>query len=179
MARVKKLYKEKVVPELRKKFNYKNVHQVPSLEKIVLNIGLGEATQNIKIIDSPIELLKAITGQKPVVARAKKSISNFKLKKGDPIGVLVTLRKNKMYEFFDRLVNVALPRVRDFRGVPGKGFDGRGNFTLGIKEQLIFPELHYDMVEKVIGMNITFVTNAKTNEEGKGLLSFMGMPFRR
>lgn len=179
MARVKKLYKEKVVPELRKKFNYKNVHQVPSLEKIVLNIGLGEATQNIKIIDSPIELLKAITGQKPVVARAKKSISNFKLKKGDPIGVLVTLRKNKMYEFFDRLVNVALPRVRDFRGVSGKGFDGRGNFTLGIKEQLIFPELHYDMVEKVIGMNITFVTNAKTNEEGKGLLSFMGMPFRR
>lgn len=178
MARLKKIYQEKVVPQLKKKFKYKNIHQVPSLKKIVLNVGLGEATQNKKAINAPEEQIRAITGQKPLITKAKISISNFKLKQGDPIGVAVTLRNDKMYEFFDRFVNIALPRVRDFRGVPGKGFDGRGNYTLGIKEQLIFPEIHYDMIEKVIGMNITFVTDANTNEEGKGLLSLMGMPFR-
>lgn len=178
MARLKKIYQEKVAPQLKKKFKYKNIHQVPSLKKIVLNVGLGEATQNKKVIDAPAEQIKAITGQKPVITKAKKSISNFKLKQGDPIGVAVTLRNDNMYEFFDRFVNIALPRVRDFRGVPAKGFDGRGNYTLGIKEQLIFPEIHYDMVEKITGINITFVTDAKTNEEGKGLLSLMGMPFR-
>ncbi len=178
MARLIKFYQEKVVPQLKKDFNYKNINQVPRLKKIVLNIGLGEATQNAKIIDSALEQLKIIAGQKPVVTKAKKSISNFKLKEGSPIGVAVILRRERMYEFFDRLVNVALPRVRDFRGVSEKGFDGRGNYTLGIKEQLIFPEIHYDMVEKILGMNITIVTDAKSNEEGKSLLKLMGMPFR-
>tara|TARA_B100000315_G_scaffold111136_1_gene101937 strand:+ start:2294 stop:2833 length:540 start_codon:yes stop_codon:yes gene_type:complete len=178
MARLKKFYQEKVVPQLKKDFNYKNLNQVPRLKKIALNIGLGEATQNAKIIDSALEQLKTIAGQKPVVTKAKKSISNFKLKEGSPIGVAVILRRERMYEFFDRLVNVALPRVRDFRGVSEKGFDGRGNYTMGIKEQLIFPEIHYDMVEKILGMNITIVTDAKSNEEGKSLLKLMGMPFR-
>ncbi len=178
MARLIKFYQEKVVPQLKKDFNYKNINQVPRLKKIVLNIGLGEATQNAKIIDYALEHLKMIAGQKPVVTRAKKSISNFKLKEGAPIGVAVILRRQMMYEFFDRLVNVALPRVRDFRGVPGKGFDGRGNYTMGVKEQLIFPEIHYDMVEKILGMNITIVTDAKSNEEGKSLLKLMGMPFK-
>jgi|TARA_Y100000294_G_scaffold65889_1_gene62368 large subunit ribosomal protein L5 len=179
MPRFKKLYQEKVVPQLKKKFNYKNIHQVPRLKKIVLNIGLGEATQNAKIIDSALEQLNIIAGQKPVVTKAKKAISNFKLREGAPIGVSVILRQKRMYEFFDRLVSLALPRVRDFRGVSGKGFDGRGNYTLGIKEQLIFPEIHYDMVEKIFGMNITIVTDAKSDEEGKSLLMLMGMPFRR
>lgn len=178
MARLIKFYQEKVVPQLKKDFNYKNINQVPRLKKIVLNIGLGEATQNAKIIDYALEHLKMIAGQKPVVTRAKKSISNFKLKEGAPIGVAVILRRQMMYEFFDRLVNVALPRVRDFRGVPEKGFDGRGNYTMGVKEQLIFPEIHYDMVEKILGMNITIVTDAKSNEEGKSLLKLMGMPFK-
>ena len=178
MARLIKFYQEKVVPQLKKDFNYKNINQVPRLKKIVLNIGLGEATQNAKIIDYALEHLKMIAGQKPVVTRAKKSISNFKLKEGAPIGVAVILRRQMMYEFFDRLVNVALPRVRDFRGVPGKGFDGRGNYTMGDKEQLIFQEIHYDMVEKILGMNITIVTDAKSNEEGKSLLKLMGMPFK-
>ena len=178
MARLKKFYQGKVVPQLKKDFNYKNVFQVPQLKKIVLNMGLGEATQNVKIIDPALEQLKAITGQKPVVTRAKKSISNFKLKEGSPIGVAVILRREMMYEFFDRLVNVALPRVRDFKGVSEKGFDGKGNYTLGIKEQLIFPEIHYDMVEKIHGMNVTIVTDAKSDEEGKSLLMLMGMPFR-
>mgnify|MGYP001261151179 CR=1 FL=1 len=179
MPRFKKLYQEKVVPQLKKKFNYKNIHQVPRFKKIVLNIGLGEATQNAKIIDSALEQLNIIAGQKPVVTKAKKAISNFKLREGAPIGVSVILRQKRMYEFFDRLVSLALPRVRDFRGVSGKGFDGRGNYTLGIKEQLIFPEIHYDMVEKIFGMNITIVTDAKSDEEGKSLLMLMGMPFRR
>tara|TARA_Y100000031_G_C8189279_1_gene370570 strand:+ start:592 stop:1131 length:540 start_codon:yes stop_codon:yes gene_type:complete len=179
MPRFKKLYQEKVVQQLKKKFNYKNIHQVPRFKKIVLNIGLGEATQNAKIIDSALEQLNIIAGQKPVVTKAKKAISNFKLREGAPIGVSVILRQKRMYEFFDRLVSLALPRVRDFRGVSGKGFDGRGNYTLGIKEQLIFPEIHYDMVEKIFGMNITIVTDAKSDEEGKSLLMLMGMPFRR
>lgn len=178
MARLIKFYQEKVVPQLKKDFNYKNINQVPRLKKIVLNIGLGEATQNAKIIDYALEQLKMIAGQKPVVTKAKKSISNFKLREGSPIGVAVILRRKIMYEFFDRLVNVALPRVRDFRGIPVKGFDGRGNYTMGIKEQLIFPEIHYDMVEKILGMNITIVTDAKSNEEGKSLLKLMGMPFK-
>lgn len=178
MARLRKFYQEKVVPQLKKDLNYKNVNQVPRLKKIVLNIGLGEATQNAKIIDSALEQLKLIAGQKPVITKAKKAISNFKLKEGSPIGVAVILRRERMYEFFDRLVNLALPRVRDFRGVSGKGFDGRGNYTLGIKEQLIFPEIQYDMVEKILGMNITIVTDATSNEEGKSLLKLMGMPFR-
>ena len=178
MARLIKFYQEKVVPQLRKDFNYKNINQVPRFKKIVLNIGLGEATQNAKIIDSALEQLKIIAGQKPVITKAKKSISNFKLKEGSPIGVSVILRRKRMYEFYDRLVNVALPRVRDFRGVSEKGFDGRGNYTMGIKEQLIFPEIHYDMIEKILGMNITIVTDAKSNEEGKSLLKLMGMPFR-
>ncbi len=179
MVRLKKKYVEEVVPQLKKDFNYTNIHQVPRLKKIVLNVGLGEATQNAKLIDSSVEQLRAITGQKPVVTKAKKAISNFKLREGAPVGVSVVLRREKMYEFFDRLVNVALPRVRDFRGISGKAFDGRGNYTLGIKEQLIFPELHYDSIEKVCGMNITIVTDAKTSKEGKGLLTLMGMPFRR
>ena len=178
MARLIKFYQEKVVPQLRKDFNYKNINQVPRFKKIVLNIGLGEATQNAKIIDSALEQLKIIAGQKPVITKAKKSISNFKLKEGSPIGVSVILRRKRMYEFYDRLVNVALPRVRDFRGVSEKGFDGMGNYTLGIKEQLIFPEIHYDMVEKIFGMNVTIVTDAKSNEEGKSFLKLMGMPFR-
>lgn len=178
MARLKKFYQEKVVPQLKKDFNYRNIHQVPKLKKIVLNVGLGEATQNAKLIGSSEEQLKAISGQKPVVTRAKKSISNFKLREGAPIGVMVVLRRDKMYEFFDRMVNVVLPRVRDFRGISEKGFDGRGNYTMGIKEQLIFPEIHYDKIEKITGMNITIVTDAKTDTEGKNLLMLMGMPFR-
>lgn len=178
MARLKQFYQEKVVPQLKKDFNYRNIHQVPKLEKIVLNVGLGEATQNAKLIDSSEEQLKAISCQKPVVTRAKKSIANFKLREGVPIGVMVVLRRERMYEFFDRMVNIALPRVRDFRGVSVKGFDGRGNYTMGLKEQLIFPEIHYDKIEKITGMNITIVTDAKTDKEGKSLLKLMGMPFR-
>ena len=178
MAKLKEVYQEKVVPALMKRFNYKNRMEVPKLEKIVINMGLGEAIQNIKILDSAAQELSQITGQKPVVTKAKKSIAQFKLRTGMPIGCMVTLRKERMYEFFNRLVNVALPRVRDFKGISGKAFDGRGNYALGIREQLIFPEIHYDKIDKVKGMNIVIVTTAKTDEEGKELLRLLGMPFR-
>src|SRR5512139_1874757 len=178
MAKLREVYQEKAVPALMKRFNYKNKMEVPKLEKIVINMGLGEAIQNIKILDSAVLELSQITGQKPIITKAKKSIAQFKLRTGMPIGCMVTLRKEKMYEFFSRLVNVALPRVRDFKGVSGKSFDGRGNYTLGIREQLIFPEIHYDKIDKVKGMNIIIVTTAKTDEEGKELLKLLGMPFR-
>lgn len=178
MARLKELYEKEIVPYLVKEFNYKNVMEVPKLEKIVVNMGLGEAIQNIKIIDSAVEELAAITGQKAVITKAKKSIASFKLRQGMPIGCMVTLRRAKMYEFLDRLLNVALPRVRDFKGISGTAFDGRGNYTLGIKEQLIFPEISYEKVDKVKGMNITIVTSAKNDEECKALLKQLGMPFR-
>ena len=161
-----------------KRFNYKNQMEVPKLEKIVVNMGLGEAIQNIKILDSAVQELSQITGQKPVITKAKKSIAQFKLRSGMPIGAMVTLRKERMYEFFNRLVNVTLPRVRDFKGLSGKSFDGRGNYAMGIREQLIFPEIHYDKIDKIKGMNIVIVTTAKTDEEGKELLKLLGMPFR-
>jgi len=178
MAKLKDLYQEKVMPALMKRFGYQNRMEVPRLEKIVINMGLGEAIQNIKILDSAVQELSQITGQKPIITKAKKSIAQFKLRAGMPIGCMVTLRKEKMDEFFSRLVNVALPRVRDFKGVSGKSFDGRGNYSLGIREQLIFPEIHYDKIDKVKGMNIIIVTTAKTDEEGKELLKLLGMPFR-
>jgi len=163
---------------LMKEFGYKNVMQVPKLEKIVVNMGLGEAIQNVKILDSAAEEISSITGQKAVITKAKKSIASFKLRQGMPIGCMVTLRKERMYEFLDRLMNISLPRVRDFKGVSAKGFDGRGNYSLGIKEQLIFPEIDYDKVDKVKGLNISIVTTAKTDEEGRALLKILGMPFR-
>ena len=178
MGKLKEVYQEKAVSALMKRFNYKNRMEVPKLDKIVINMGLGEAIQNIKILDSAAQELSQITGQKPVITKAKKSIAQFKLRTGMPIGCRVTLRKEKMYEFFNRLVNVALPRVRDFKGLSGKSFDGRGNYALGIREQLIFPEIHYDKIDKVKGMNIVIVTSAKTDEEGKELLKLLGMPFR-
>ena len=178
MAKLKEVYQEKAVPALMKRFSYKNRMEVPKLDKIVINMGLGEAIQNIKILDSAVQELSQITGQKPVITKAKKSIAQFKLRTGMPIGCMVTLRKEKMYEFFNRLVNLALPRVRDFKGLSGKSFDGRGNYALGIREQLIFPEIHYDKIEKVKGMNIVITTTAKTDEEGKELLRLLGMPFR-
>jgi large subunit ribosomal protein L5 len=178
MAKIKEVYQEKVVPALIKRFNYKNGMEVPKLEKIVINMGLGEAIQNVKILDSAAQELNQITGQKSVITKAKKSIAQFKLRTGMPIGCMVTLRKERMYEFFSRLVNVALPRVRDFKGLSGKSFDGRGNYALGIREQLIFPEIHYDKIDKIKGMNIVIVTTAKTDEEGKELLKLLGMPFR-
>lgn len=178
MARLKELYEKEIVPQLVKDFSFKNVMEVPKLEKIVINMGLGEAIQNIKILDSAVEELAAITGQKAVITKAKKSIASFKLRQGMPIGCMVTLRRAKMYEFLDRLLNVALPRVRDFKGISGTAFDGRGNYTLGIKEQLIFPEISYDKVDKVKGLNITIVSSAKNDEECKALLRHLGMPFR-
>lgn len=178
MARLKEFYKQEITPSLQKKFNYKNVMQTPRLEKVVINVGLGEAIQNPKAIDSAVDDVMTIAGQKPVVTRAKKSIAAFKLRTGMPIGVKVTLRGERMYEFVDRLLNIALPRVRDFQGVSGKSFDGRGNYTLGIKEQLIFPEISYDKIDKIRGMDIVFVTTAKTDEEAKELLKGFGMPFR-
>jgi len=178
MARLKTYYEKEVVPALVKEFNYRNRVEVPRMEKIVVNMGLGEAIQNIKILDSAVRELAMIVGQRPVVTKAKKSIATFKLRKGMSIGCMVTLRKERMYEFFDRLVNVALPRIRDFRGVSPKSFDGRGNFSLGIKEQFIFPEIDYDKVEKAMGMNITVVTTAKTDDEARQLLKLMGVPFR-
>ena len=178
MATFKEHYQQNVIPALMKRFNYRNVMEVPRLEKIVVNMGLGEAIQNIKILDSAAQEMSGITGQKPVITKAKKSIAQFKLRKGLPIGCMVTLRKEKMYEFFNRLVNTALPRVRDFKGISGKSFDGRGNYALGIREQLIFPEIHYDKIDKIKGMNIVIVTTAKTDEEGKELLRLLGMPFR-
>jgi large subunit ribosomal protein L5 len=172
------MYQNDIVPKLRSDFNYKNVMEVPKIQKIVLNMGLGEAIQNIKILDSAVLELNAISGQKSVITKAKKSIATFKLRQGMPIGCMVTLRRDKMYEFLDRLMNVSLARVRDFKGVSGKAFDGKGNYTLGIKEQLIFPEINYDSVDKIKGLNITIVTSAKSDEEGKALLKYMGMPFR-
>jgi large subunit ribosomal protein L5 len=161
-----------------KEFGYTNPMQVPRLEKLLINMGLGEAIQNIKVLDSAMEEIKAITGQKPVATKARRSIANFKLRKGMSIGCMVTLRKERMYEFFDRLVNIALPRVRDFKGVSGKSFDGRGNYSLGIREQIIFPEIDYDKIDKIKGLNIIIVTTAKTDEEGKALLRLLGMPFK-
>ena len=178
-ARLKEFYCKNVVPALTKEFGYKNVMAVPKLEKIAVNIGLGEATQNAKLMDGAVNELGQIAGQRPVVTKARKSIAAFKLREGMSIGCMVTLRGDRMYEFFDRLVNVALPRVRDFRGVSTKSFDGRGNYTLGIKEQLIFPEIDYAKVEKTKGMNISITTTARTDAEGVALLKAMGMPFRQ
>lgn len=178
MARLKEFYKKDVVPALIKEFKYTNSMQVPKLDKIVVNMGLGEAIQNVKIIDGAVQELAIITGQRPVVTKAKKSIATFKLRQGMPIGCSVILRKEMMYEFFDRLVNVALPKVRDFRGISPNSFDGRGNFSMGLQEQIIFPEIEYDKVEKVKGMNITVVTTAKTDAEARVLLKLMGVPFK-
>lgn len=178
MARLKEIYFKEVLPQLMKTFGYKNVMQVPRLEKITLNMGLGEAVQNIKILDSAVEELTIISGQKVVITKAKRSIAAFKLREGMPIGCMVTLRRDRMYEFFDKLLNIALPRVRDFRGVSGKAFDGRGNYSLGIREQIIFPEINFDKIDKVKGLNVSIVTTAKTDEEGKALLRLLGMPFR-
>jgi large subunit ribosomal protein L5 len=177
MARLKTKYQNDVVPAMMKEFGYKNSMQVPRLEKITVNVGVGEATQNIKAIDATVAELTAITGQKPVVTRAKKAIANFKLREGVPIGCMVTLRRERMFEFLDRLIHVALPRVRDFKGISGRAFDGRGNYSLGLREQIIFPEIHADRVEKTRGMTITIITTAKTDPEGLALLRLMGMPF--
>ena len=177
-AQLKERFVKDVVPALQKKFNYKNVMQVPRLEKVVVNVGVGEGISNVKAIDATVGDLMKITGQRPVVTRAKRSIAAFKLRTGMPIGTKVTLRGRRMYEFTDRLLNVALPRVRDFRGVSSKSFDGRGNYTLGLKEQLIFPEVEYDKIDKIRGMNIVFVTSAKSDEEARELLHLLGMPFR-
>jgi len=177
--RLMEYYRTECVPQMMQEFRYKSPMQVPRLKKVVVNIGLGEAIQNIKLLDSASAELTAVTGQKPVVTRAKKSIAAFKLREGMPIGCMVTLRRDRMYYFLDKLMNVVLPRVRDFRGVSEKAFDGRGNYTLGIREQIIFPEIDYDQIDKVRGMNITIVTSAPTDEEGKFLLKLLGLPFRR
>lgn len=179
VPRLKTHYREEVVPALTKQFGYTNPMQVPRLIKISVNKGVGEATQNAKLVDDAVEELRKITGQQPTVRRARKSVSNFKLRDGMPIGALVTLRGDRMYEFLDRLVTLALPRVRDFRGVPDKSFDGRGNYTLGVKEQIIFPEINVDNIDRINGMDITFVTSAQTDEEAHALLKLMGMPFVR
>ena len=177
MARLKTKYESDVVPAMMKEFGYKNSMQVPRLEKITLNVGVGEATQNAKAIDTTVAELTAIAGQKPVVTKAKKAIASFKLREGVPIGCMVTLRRAHMYEFLDRLIHVALPRVRDFKGISDRSFDGRGNYSLGLREQIIFPEIHADKVEKTRGMTITITTTAKTDQEGRLLLKLMGMPF--
>ncbi len=179
MARLKDKYKKEVVPALQKKFGYSNAMMVPSLNKIVINIGVGEATTTPKALDAAVGDLTTVTGQKPVVTKAKKSISNFKLRQGQGIGCMVTLRGERMYEFYDRLVSLALPRIRDFQGTSVKAFDGKGNYTLGLKEQLLFPEIKYDKIDKMRGMNISIVTTAQTDEEAKELLTLMGMPFRK
>jgi large subunit ribosomal protein L5 len=178
MAVLREKYTGEVVPQLQEKFQYRSPMEIPRISKIILNMGLGEAIQNIKILDSAAAELAQISGQKPVITRARQSIAAFKLRKGMPIGCMVTLRGDRMYEFFDKLVNIALPRVRDFRGVSNKALDGRGNYTLGIKEQIIFPEIDYDKIDKIKGMNITVVTTAKTDDEARTLLALMGMPFR-
>jgi large subunit ribosomal protein L5 len=178
MARLKDYYQKEVVPALIGKFGYKNRMEVPKLEKIVLNMGLGEAIQNAKVLDTAAAEIAAITGQKPVITKARKSIATFKLRQGMSIGCRVTLRRERMYEFLDRLVNINLPRVRDFRGIAPKSFDGRGNFALGLKEQIIFPEIEYDKIDKIRGMNVVIVTTAKTDDEARELLRLMGMPFR-
>ncbi len=175
---LKQKYRQEVVPAMMDKFGYRNVMEVPRLEKVVINVGLGEAIQNPKAIDAAIEDIRAITGQQPVVTRAKKSVAAFKVREGMRIGVKVTLRGSRMYDFVDRLINVALPRVRDFRGISPRAFDGRGNYTLGLKEQLIFPEINYDKIDKVRGMDITLVTTAKNDEEARELLKLIGMPFK-
>lgn len=179
MNRLNEKYNEVVVPSLMKQFNYKSVMEAPCVDKVVINMGIGEAIANPKLLDEAVAELAQITGQAPVITKAKKSIANFKLREGMPIGCKVTLRKEKMYDFLDKLMNISLPRVRDFRGVSVTSFDGRGNYTLGIKEQLIFPEINYDKVNKVRGMDIVIVTTAKTNEEAKALLQEMGMPFKK
>jgi large subunit ribosomal protein L5 len=176
--RLRNKYKDEIVPQLMKDFGFKNVMQVPKLERIVINMGLGEAVQNAKLIESAAEELSAITGRKPVVTRAKKSIAGFKLREGMPIGVMVTLRGEQMYDFLDRLVSLALPRTRDFKGISPKSFDGRGNYTLGIREQIVFPEINYDRIDHIKGMNVTLVTTAETDEQGRALLKSLGMPFR-
>jgi large subunit ribosomal protein L5 len=178
MARLKTKYQNDVVPAMMKEFSYKNSMQVPRLEKITLNVGVGEATQNAKVIDSTVAEVTLITGQRPVVTRAKKAIANFKLREGMPIGCMVTLRRERMYEFLDRLITVALPRVRDFRGVSGRSFDGRGNYAIGLKEQIVFPEIDYDRVDAVRGMDIVIVTSAKTDDEARALLKGFDMPFQ-
>jgi large subunit ribosomal protein L5 len=177
MARLKTKYREDVIPAMMKEFGYKNVMQVPKLEKITVNVGVGEATQNIKALDSTVAEITTITGQKPVITRAKKAIANFKLREGVPIGCMVTLRGDRMYEFLDRLIHVALPRVRDFKGISDRSFDGRGNYSLGLREQVIFPEIQSDKVEKPRGMTISITTTSETDPEGRALLRFMGMPF--
>lgn len=178
MARLQDQYKAEIVPKLKEKFGYRNVMQVPKLSKVVVNMGLGDAIENVKVIETAAAEIGIITGQKPVVTKARKSIANFKLREGVPIGVMVTLRRDQMYHFLDKLIAIALPRVRDFKGVSPRGFDGRGNYTLGIKEQIMFPEVNYDKIDKIRGMNITIVTTARTDEEGLELLRLMGMPFR-
>ena len=178
MSRLKERYESEVIPALKKEFGYNNVMAIPKIEKIVVNMGLGEATQNAKIVDTGADEIGKITGQKPVVTRAKKSIAQFKVRQGMPIGTMVTLRGERMWDFLDRLISVALPRVRDFRGVSAKGFDGRGNYTLGLKDQLLFPEIDYMKVDKARGMNISVVTTAKSDEESRKLLQLLGMPFR-
>ena len=178
MSRLREKYVTEVVPALKKEFGYANVMAIPKLEKVVVNMGLGEATQNAKIIEVAADELSRITGQKAVVRRAKKSIAQFKVREGMPIGAMVTLRGDRMYEFLDRLVNIALPRVRDFKGVSTKGFDGRGNYTLGLRDQLLFPEIDYMKVDKARGMNVSMVTTARTDEEARRLLQLLGMPFR-
>ncbi len=179
MARLKEAYKENITPAMMEKFKYKNVNEVPRLEKIVVNMGVGDAKEDAKAIDSAVKDLMTITGQRPVVTTAKKSVANFKLRAGMKIGCKVTLRGERMYEFVDRFLNIALPRVRDFRGVSADSFDGRGNYSVGVREQLIFPEIVYDEVDKTRGMNVCFVTTAKTDEEARELLKYMGMPFRK
>lgn len=172
-------YKTEVVPALMKEFNYSNVMQVPRIQKVVVNMSLSEALQNAKVLDSAAAEVMAITGQKPVITLAKKSIAAFKLREGQKLGVMVTLRRDRMFEFLNRLCNIVLPRVRDFKGVSGRAFDGRGNYTMGVTEQIIFPEINYDKIDKIRGMNITIVTSAKNDQEGKALLKYMGMPFRK
>ena len=176
--RLKTSYQEKVVPKLTEQFSYKNVHEVPKVVKITVNRGLGEASQNAKALEASVNELAIITGQKPVVTRAKKAIAGFKIRQGMPVGVMVTLRADRMYNFLDRLMNLALPRIRDFRGISPKSFDGRGNYTLGLREQLIFPEIEYDSIDQIRGMDISIITTASTDEEGRALLKEMGMPFR-
>ena len=177
--RLKQRYQDEVLPALTKEFGYANVHAVPRLEKIVVNMGVGEASREAKVLDAGMDELATITGQRPVIRRARKSIANFKLRQGMPVGCMVTLRGRRMYEFFDRLVNLALPRVRDFRGVNAKGFDGRGNYTLGVRDQLIFPETNYAKIQKAKGMNVCIVTSARSDAEARSLLTQLGMPFRR
>ena len=179
MVLLEERYQKECVPELMEHFGYKNQHQVPKIEKVILNMGLGEAIENPKILDSAVEELTLISGQKPVVTRAKKSIAAFKLREGMPIGCRVTLRRRRMYDFLTKFINIAIPRIRDFRGVSPKAFDGKGNYTLGIKEQIIFPEIDYDKIDKIKGMNVTIVTSAKTDDESRYLLGVLGMPFRK